>query len=390
MRRFWACVLGLALLFPAAAGTGSAGALDRTTLLVMFHEDATRLARDALHSRAQAQVIDGIPQVDVERVSVTAAGAALYRTSSIVRAVELPRTWHVSGGADDPLMRLQWGLKRVDAVKAWKIERGKNSDVTVAVIDTGVDQAHSDLEGRILTGFDFLDHDDDAYDDHGHGTHVAGVIAANAFNRKGIAGLSHGASIIPMKTCTAGGACPVVETYLGTIDAVLQGASILNMSLGGAGPCTEIDQAVFDWVHDRGALAVVAAGNSGGDGNPEISPANCDRTLAVGAIDQRGKKAPFSSFGSFVDIAAPGVEVWSTMPPLVSITSPYIGYGALSGTSMATPFVAGAAALLKAHHPDWSPDQIGERLMSTAVEAGPKGRDDRFGAGILDLFAALR
>ena len=390
MRRFWACALGLALLFPAAAAAGSTSAFDRTTMLVMFDEEASPQAREALHVSAGARVIDGIPQIDVERVSVTTTGAAVYRASGLVRAVEVPRDLHVMGGAKDPLMRFQWGLRRIDANRAWTIERGKRTAVTVGVIDTGVDAAHTDLEGRVLPGFDFLDHDGDAYDDEGHGTHVAGIIAANEFNSKGIAGVSHGASIIPMKACRADGSCDLFAVYLGVIDAVVGGASILNLSLGGAAPCSPIDQAVFDWVHDRGVLAVVAAGNSGADGNPEITPASCDNTLGVGAIDQRGKKASFSSFGSWVDIAAPGVQIWSTLPPLVSIMSPYIGYAPLSGTSMATPFVAGAAALVKARHPEWSPDQIAERLTSTAVEAGTRGRDDRFGAGILDLFAALK
>lgn len=390
MRRLGACVLGLAILLPAAAGAGSAGALDRSRVLVMFEDGTSQHARAVLHGRTGAEVIETIPQVDVDVVWVPPAGAALYRASDLVRAVEIPRTLHITAGERDPLRSLQWGLKRIDASKAWRIERGKKNAVSVAVIDTGVDASHVDLEGRVLPGFDYLDHDADAYDDEGHGTHVAGIIAANALNGKGVAGLSHGASIIPMKACRSDGSCDAVAIYLGVIDAVLDGASILNLSLGGAGPCGSIDQSVFDWVHDQGALAVVSAGNSGADDNPEIVPANCNHTLGVGAIDQQGKKAAFSSYGAFVDIAAPGVDIWSTLPPLVSIMSPYIGYGPGSGTSMAAPYVAGAAALLKAQHPEWSPDQIAERLMATARDAGARGRDVRFGAGILNVFAALK
>jgi subtilisin family serine protease len=193
-----------------------------------------------------------------------------------------------------------------------------------------------------------------------------------------------------MKVCAAGGSCDPFAVYLAAIDSVQRGADIINMSLGGPGQCDDIGQAVFDWVRDQGTLAVVSAGNSGADENPTISPANCERTLGVGASDQRDRKAEFSSFGDFVDIAAPGVGIWSTLPPLVSITSLYIGYGPYDGTSMAAPYVAAAAAVLKGLHPEWSPDQIEKRLLSTAVDAGPPGRDDFFGKGILNLLAAVR
>jgi subtilisin family serine protease len=291
---------------------------------------------------------------------------------------------------NDPLLKLQWGLRRVGASNAWHIESGKKADVKVAVVDTGVDATHEDLAKRVLPGFDFVEMDEDTYDDNGHGTHVAGVIAANASNKVGIAGLSMGATIIPEKVCEAIGTCPIFGIYAGTIDAVVRGASILNLSLGGAGACSEIDQAVFDWVREQGVLTVVAAGNSAEDKNPTINPANCDNTLAVGAIDDRDRRAIFSSYGDFVDIAAPGVGIWSTVPPLVSLFSGHIGYASYQGTSMASPHVAGAAALLVARHPDWTPEQLEERLLSSAADAGKKGRDDFFGHGILNIFAALR
>jgi subtilisin family serine protease len=241
-----------------------------------------------------------------------------------------------------------------------------------------------------VDGFDYLELDDDTYDDNGHGTHVAGIIAANVNNRTGVAGLSQGASIIPMKVCESSGICNGFAILAAAIDSVQRGAEVINMSLGGEGECGGVEQAVFDWVRDQGTLTVISAGNEAEHGNPRITPANCDNTLGVGATDQKNRKAVFSSYGDFVDIAAPGVEIWSTVPPLVSITSLYIGYAPYQGTSMAAPFVAGAAALVKARHPNWSPDRIEKKLMATATDAGPRGRDDLFGAGILNLVRALR
>lgn len=360
-------------------------------LVVLFEDGVSAPAVASLHDRAGGTSTGRIDELNLERVSVSVAGRAAYLASPLVAAVSPNSDLHVMGARPkDPLVNLQWALRRVNAFEAWRIERGLHSEVTVAVIDTGIDPSHEDLEDRLEPGFDFINQDEQPSDDDGHGTHVAGIIGANSSNRIGIAGLSWGAKVMPIKTCTASGACPLFETYAGTVDAVRRGASILNLSLGGEGTCDTIAQTVFDWVRDRGALAVVAAGNSAMEGNPSITPANCDNTLGVGAVDRRGRHAPFSSYGKFVDVSAPGVEVWSTYLPVKSIGTGFIGYAPLSGTSMATPVVAGIAALVKARHPDWTPDQIEERLIKTARDAGKKGRDDKFGKGIVDAFKALK
>lgn len=389
IRRCYAALAAAGLLLPAAVSAAPAP-LDRASVIVRYERGATEATRDLVRGQTGAALTGSIPSLHLERVSISTAQLDALRSSPAVVAVEPERELRVLGTKpNDPLLRLQWPLRKLDAFRAWRFEDPK-ATVVVGVIDTGADQSHVDLESRLVDGFDFLDVDDDPYDDHGHGTHVSGIIAANVSNRAGIAGLSRGARIMPMKACTADGACPVFETYESVVDAVRRGAAVINMSLGGAGVCSPIDQLVYDFARQQGTLVVVSAGNSGADENPTITPANCDYTLGVGAIDQKSKRATFSSYGDFVDIAAPGVDVWSTLPPLVSLQSPYIGYGPASGTSMAAPFVAAAAAALKGVHPDWSPAQIEKRLMSTSVDAGKKGRDDHYGAGILNLFAALR
>ncbi|MEA2451450.1 MAG: thermitase [Actinomycetota bacterium] len=387
----WIAALATAGLMAPAVVSAAPTVPERVAYLVRVVPGVGSQEAAALASRLGAQVTGTIPELSLQRWSVPVGAAATLTASPLLAAVERERTLHVMGGGrpNDPLLDLQWPLRKVDAFKAWKYEESKNK-VVVGVIDTGVDQSHPDLQKRLVDGFDFVAHDTDPYDDNGHGTHVSGIIAANVSNRVGIAGLSRGAQILPLKACTADGACGLFEIYGALVDGVRLGAEVINMSLGGAGECSSIDQTVYDYVRQLGVLVVVAAGNSGQDKNPVITPASCNFTLAVGAVDKHSRKAPFSSFGDFVDIAAPGVEVWSTLPPLVSLLTEHIGYGAESGTSMASPFVAAAAASLKGLHPDWTPEQIEQRLLESAVDAGKKGRDDMFGEGILNLLAALR
>ncbi|MDQ3964004.1 MAG: S8 family serine peptidase [Actinomycetota bacterium] len=384
-----ALIAGLLLpgMVPAVASDDA-----RVEVAVLFDRDTPGSVIAALNARSGALVTGAIPEVGIQRILATERATRVYEASSWVRAVERPRPLYLMGATNDPLVNLQWGLKEVRAVDAWRLEDGKKSGVAVGVIDTGVDATHVDLRGKFEAGFDFLEMDGDPYDDNGHGTHVSGIIAANVGNHKGVAGLAPGISIIPMKACLAGGQCDPFAVWAGAVDATRRGADILNLSLSGAGECDDLSQAVFDWVYDQGTLTVVAAGNSGTKkaGNPSNSPANCERTLGVGATDPRGRRAWFSSYGDFVDIAAPGQDIWSTLPPIVSLSSQHLGYGSGSGTSMAAPHVAGAAALVKARHPEWSPDRIQQRLLATATDAGTRGRDDSFGEGILNLFAALR
>lgn len=384
-------VLALCLLLVAipAAGRAAPAVSPGSEFLVLFAPGTPDEARDAIHAAAGGVVTGRVEDPALDRVAVT--DASLYRAGGLVLAVEPQRVWTTLGvKPKDPLLRDQWGLKKVKAFDAWRIERGLKKDVTVAVLDTGIDASHEDLEGRLVPGYDFVNLDEQPQDDEGHGTHVAGIIGANSSNRKGIAGLSWGTKIMPIKVCEAAGSCPTFDILAGAVDSVRRGADILNLSLGGAGACDFISNTIFEWIRDQGAFTVVAAGNSALDGNPSMTPANCDNTFAVGAIDEKGKPAPFSSHGNFVDISAPGVMIWSTYPPVKSFATGHIGYAPLSGTSMASPMVAGVAALVKARHPDWTPAQIEERLLKSATDAGPKGRDDRYGKGVVNAFKAVR
>lgn len=158
------------------------------------------------------------------------------------------------------------------------------------------------------------------------------------------------------------------------------------MSLGAPGPCPVAVQEAIDVAQAAGVLHVAAAGNSGADFNTIATPANCENTLGVGATDQDDNGAAFSNFGDYVDVSAPGVDILSTV---IDPKTGKHGYATLSGTSMASPMVAGLAALLMARHPTWTPQQVSERIIETSIDLGPRGWDPRFGAGRIDAARAL-
>ncbi len=346
----------------------------------------------SLNLRTGAEVLGTIPELGVQKLSVPERSLALYRSSPEVAFIEPNRTYAIYDSPSDPLLQYQWPMELLSVEDAWKTETGARSPVLVAVVDTGVDGSHPDLAGRVRPGIDFVSVDQDPTDDHGHGTHIAGVIAANTDNRVGVAGMSWGAKVLPIKVCTERGACDGFNVAAGIVDAILDGAKVVNLSLGGASEsCGDLEELTATLAELRGVLLVASSGNSGDTKeNPVNYPAACDGYMAVGATDFADEIADFSSYGDYVDISAPGVAVFSTLPPAKSRKGLFPGYGYMSGTSMAAPHVAALAALLFSQNPDWTPAQVQKRIQTTAVDLGKKGRDDKFGAGRINVKAALR
>jgi len=288
--------------------------------------------------------------------------------------------------ANDPGLRRQWGLAKIGAPRAWDVETGVGKSVTIAVLDTGVDLRHPDLRGRVVNGPNVAYGTDDSQDDESHGTHVAGIAAAATNNRVGVAGVSWGATVLAIKVLGKNGAGTSCDIAVGIIEAADRGADVINMSLGGAFPCPAAFRAAVAYAEQKGALVVASSGNDGFFASPQSSPANCPGVLGVGATDIRDEPSTFTTFGSTVDVAAPGSEILSTyFDPKKNIST----YATQSGTSMSAPFVSGLAALLKARHPEWAPAQIAARIVATADDLGPAGRDDFYGAGRINAARAL-
>jgi subtilisin family serine protease len=328
----------------------------------------------------------GVVQVRFATPAAAARGVALLRATPGVRWAEPEVTFHADAAPSDPLLRRQWGLAKIGAPRAWDREVGTSNPVTVAILDTGIAFGHPDLQGRTAAGLDVVNNDTDPVDDQFHGTHVAGIVGAATDNRVGVAGVSWGAKLLAEKVLNSkgsGGTCGIAAAM---VHAVTNGAKVLNLSLGSTtAACPAVITEAVAYATKRGALVLASSGNKAQSGNPVQYPAGCDGVVAVGATDVHDKAAKFSTHHPYVALSAPGVDVLSTYRGSNGSSE----YAILSGTSMATPYAAGLAALLFAAHPDWTPAQVTARMEGTASDLGPRGRDEWFGYGRIDARRAL-
>lgn len=285
----------------------------------------------------------------------------------------------------------QYALAKVRAQEAWRVTRG-SAKVPVAVIDTGVDFQHPDLQGKVLASESFIGLGarlglGSAKDDNGHGTHCAGVLAAEGQ----IQGMAPASPLIVVKALDRNGSGAMSEVAKGLRWAVARGAKVVSLSLGSPDDARPLRQAVAEALA-AGVVVVAAMGNEGKA--LRNYPAAYPGVIAVGATTRQDKLAAFSTRGPWISLCAPGSSILSTAPTYpVALTGEERNFGpltgTLSGTSMATPLVAGVAALLLSQHPDWSPSQVKARLEESAVALRGLPADG-VGHGRLDAGAALR
>lgn len=349
---------------------------------------------------ATASHSDPLKVVVTTRTSGAPSISAIQATSDanalqlITAALAKPSTIGVDmahpvkmAASNDTYRKQQWGLDLFDAESRWK--KSKGSGVVVAVVDTGVSESHPDLKGRVLAGRDFISPGTSANDANGHGTHVAGIIAANADNGKGVAGLAYGAKILPVRVLDKTGSGDNAGVANGIIWAAQKGAKVINLSLGSTQSDNAIKSAVA-YAQSRNVVVIAAAGNEGCAlllGAPTSYPAAYAGVLGVGAISRDRRVASYSSCGGWVDVVAPGSAIVSTT---ISSAHSDLGctpgkfYCTLSGTSMATPFASATAALEIARLGGrFSQASIVSRLQSTATDLGRSGRDNDYGYGLI-------
>lgn len=293
----------------------------------------------------------------------------------------------------DPLAHQQWYLQDLNLPQVWANRGLGNATVTVAVLDTGVDDAHPDLQGKVIKGADYIDKDFEPKDQHGHGTHVAGIVAAQLNNHEGITGLAPQVRILAVRVLDEQGSGSLFNIAKGIAYAANQGAKVINLSLGsppGGAVMRTLANFIASYAERKGALIVAAAGN---DGGAVGYPAAASKFLCVGAVNQQKALASFSNRGPELDVVAPGVGILSTFPTY-EVTANRLGlpryYASLNGTSMATPMVSALAALIWSQQPSLSPAEVRSRIEKSTQDLGAVGRDSTFGLGLINFEAALQ
>ncbi|MFW5943085.1 MAG: S8 family serine peptidase [Chloroflexota bacterium] len=327
---------------------------------------------DASDALARSYGLPGILKLTVPPGTDIFELIAAYQAHPDVAYAEPNRIYSTLLTPNDPDFDQQWSLHNtgqtggtadadIDAVEAWDLETGHPS-VLIAIIDTGVDYTHEDLDaGRVRTDIDrdFYNGDDDAMDDHGHGTFVAAVAAGDTNNGEGIAGICHGCRILPVKVLSADGQGSAETVAQGIQYAADAGAQILNMSLGftaGCG-CSQTVATAINYAFDRGSLLVAASGNDSNKGVLSY-PAASPRVMSVGSSNHNDQESDFSNFSAELDIMAPGEDIYS-----LELDD---GYLTASGTSAASPHVAGVAGLVLSANPSLTNAQLWHRLYQSA------------------------
>ena len=372
----------------AASAAGALGASRAATdIVVRFKPRATRQATlQALGLKTVGRV-PGIDALVVKAADPKAALAALKADPGVAyAATNQKRRWLApepavpaikfeADGGDD-LLETLWGMKRIGAIETWPQHQGTR-DVKVAVVDTGVDYNHPDLVGRVVKGRDVVNKDDDPMDDQSHGTHCAGTIAAG-LGDGGVVGVAPNVTLLAVKVLNADGWGDDVGVAEGIVYAADQGAHVINLSLGGAEQVQVINDAVA-YATAKGSLVVAAMGNEG-SGEPSY-PGASPGAMAVAALQPGDLIASYSNWGPHCSVLAPGSWVMSTLPNG--------RWGRKTGTSMATPHVAGLAALLKSARPELDAQGLRKRIEATASDQGYPGWDKFGGWGVVNAAKAL-
>ena len=361
-------------------------------LIVTYEPEAPKESVNEVGERFEAQVEDTVPEIDARLLSfpeVKDEQARETREEDLeqikqnleqnpaVESVDYNYVRRPTFVPNDPRFDGQYGLQQIRAPAAWNKTRA-SEEVDIAVVDTGIDADHPDLQAKIEAQRTFLDgvETEGAEDDTGHGTHVAGIAAAVTDNGRGVAGACPGCDLLVAKTFAndAGYDSDVAD---GIVWATDNGAEVINLSFGGRRKSDALRNAV-NYAWDEGAVVVAAAGNMGR--NVRFYPAAYRNAIAVAATNKKDRRANYSNYGGWVDVAAPGTKVVST-----DLSG---GYRQRGGTSMSTPYVAGLAGLLAAQ--DRSAPKIRNRIENTAVDRGDKGKDKFYGHGRINAYRAVK
>lgn len=384
---------GAATASPAMPGPGASPAASQYVpgeILARFTPGLATHVIEATNAVNGAMIRRHVPGIDVYCLVLPERGLgpalAAYRANPNVVYAELNFLAYALHTPNDPLYAHQWGPEVIQAPSAWDVIRSA-SEVTIAVVDSGVDDGHPDLASGLTSGWNFDPYSptygtSDTSDDYGHGTAVAGIAAAVTDNAIGVASVSFSGTIMPVKVLDAHGTGTYDAVCSGIVWAADNGADVINLSLGGTSYSQALQDAV-DYAYAAGCVLVAASGNDGA--GTTYFPAGCDHVVAVGATDTSDEWASFSSYGSHVDLAAPGVDVLTTY----RTSGGEHVYAYVSGTSAATPHVAGLAALAVAQHPDRTSAEVESVLEANADDVWFTGWDEQTGYGRINAWRVV-
>ena len=367
------CTAAIASSYVAAQASASDG--PTTRVLVKFQPTANADDRANAVSGLGATEVGTVRDLDVHVLNVPAVAAdnviAALSHRADVEYAEPDAMAQAAQTPNDPSWPDEWGPSRVNAPAAWNTTTGSASTV-VAMLDTGVEYSHPDLQGRFISGFDFVNNDNNPADDNGHGTSVAGVIGATTNNATGVAGLCWSCALMPVKVLGANGNGDYATLANGITWATDHGANVISMSLVGPTDSSTLHSAV-QYAHSHGVVLVAAAGNAGS--SSRYYPAAYSEVLGVAGTQFDDTLYSWSDYGSWVKLAAPGCNEATVIGS---------SYATFCGTSSATPVVAGVAALLRSANASASNTALEAALESSATKIGTS-----VACGRVDAAAAL-
>ncbi len=331
------------------------------------------------YSAANATPIESLEAIQLVALRVDPdqfdQAATALATHPVIESVHKSYFYDAQMLPDDSEFNQQDHFDAINAPAAWGITTG-DEDTIIAILDTGVESDHPDLQAKLVDGWNVYDDDDNTQDVMGHGTSVAGAAAAITDNDRGIAGVAWDNPIMPIRVSSASGRASSRNVAKGIVWAVDHGARLINASFAPMG-ADQMVLAAAEYARNSGAIVFISAGNNGKFFEADRN----DNAVFVGAMDQDGELASFSDTGDFVDFVAPGTRIRTT--------STGAGYRNVNGTSFAAPITAGVAALVWSVNPAFRPATVVEILTDTATDLGTPGRDELHGFGIIDAFAAV-
>jgi serine protease len=398
-------------------------------IIVRFKESTLRVTEANLNENLGTEVIHssfaGFEVLQIPEGKTVLEMVEAYSRNPLVEDAQPNYIYYATWTPNDSYYSDQWHFDQINLETAWDLDtvapiHGGDPSIIVAILDTGV--AYETYDGYVqapdlaatnfVGGWDFVNDDAHANDDHGHGTHVCGTIAQSTNNNEGTAGIAFCTTIMPVKVLepepesvdsgdgkpgrrATGTAADLVE---GIIYAVDHGADIINLSLGQSLPDTELENALA-YAYNAGVVVIAASGNSG-DSTPQYPASYDDYVISVGATRYDRTRPAYSSYGSHLDVVAPGGDVsidqnadgypdGVLQQTIIQADPASFDYAFFQGTSMACPHVAGVAALVLAKNPDLTPDQVRQALQSTATDLGAPGWDEIYGWGLINAPAAV-